>query len=269
MHLGSDLSSKTTLAVTHLSVCHNNQENHEQDRNEKILLNDDFFKLADDNIKEEVNNKKRLSTETKLYKNINDSNSKPIQYPKNNKKSIKSIINNNKKYRYPKNDFDDDYEDDISDVKKYLKNNKNKKVKYPKNEKERRKTPDSSGFRRHKKLSGAKKKEKRWNSIDKKNEISSDTEKPKKEIGEKINIKDLFKDFENDLMINLHKENMRRSTSQMETKQSQSSIINEENNNKKYNTQTGRFLFVNDKDKNIFNENYDEINNDKVKLQFN
>ena len=70
-------------------------------------------------------------------------------------------------------------------------------------------------------------------------------------------------------MINLHKENMRRSTSQMETKQSQSSIINEENNNKKYNTQTNRFLFVNDKDKNIFNENYDEINNDKVKLQFN
>ena len=247
----------------------NDQENHEQDRNEKILLNDDFFKLADDNIKEEVNNKKRLSTETKLYKNINDSNSKPIQYPKKDKKSIKSIINNNKKYRYPKNDFDDDYEDDISDVKKYLKNNKNKKVKYPKNEKERRKTPDSSGFRRHKKLSGAKKKEKRWNSIDKKNEISSDTEKPKKEISEKINIKDLFKDFENDLMINLHKENMRRSTSQMETKQSQSSIINEENNNKKYNTQTNRFLFVNDKDKNIFNENYDEINNDKVKLQFN
>ena len=37
----------------------------------------------------------------------------------------------------------------------------------------------------------------------------------------------MFKDFENDLMINLHKENMRRSTSQMETKQSQSSIINE------------------------------------------
>jgi len=72
------------------------------------------------------------------------------------------------------------------------------------------------------------------------------------------------------LMVNLHERNMRRSTSQMETKQSQSAIYLDDNEFKKANTQTKRLLFTNvkDKDKEIINEDYNGNNNDKVKLAF-
>ena len=81
---------------------------------------------------------------------------------------------------------------------------------------------------------------------------------------------DFFKEYEKNLMVNLHERNMRRSTSQMETKQSQSSIYLDDNEFKKANTQTKRLLFTNvkDKDKEIINEDYNGNNNDKVKLAF-
>ena len=67
-------------------------------------------------------------------------------------------------------------------------------------------------------------------------------------------------------MVNLHEANMRRSMSQMETKQSQSSLYNDEiNKDNKYKTQTNRFLFINDKEKNKVNKiNNDEFNNIKI-----
>ena len=69
-------------------------------------------------------------------------------------------------------------------------------------------------------------------------------------------------------MINLHKENMRRNMSQVQTKQSQNSLYNDnddDNNNEiKYKTQSQRFIFVNDK--NILNENFVKNMDDKVKL---
>ena len=63
-------------------------------------------------------------------------------------------------------------------------------------------------------------------------------------------------------MINIHEVNMRRSMSQMETKQSQSSLYNDEiNKDNKYKTQANRFVFINDKEKDKFNK----INNDRFK----
>jgi hypothetical protein len=67
-------------------------------------------------------------------------------------------------------------------------------------------------------------------------------------------------------MLNLHEVNMRRSMSQMETKQSQSSLYNDEiNKDNKYKTQANRFVFINDKEKDKFNKiNNDRFNNTKI-----
>ena len=67
-------------------------------------------------------------------------------------------------------------------------------------------------------------------------------------------------------MINIHEVNMRRSMSQMETKQSQSSLYNDEiNKDNKYKTQANRFVFINDKEKDKFNKiNNDRFNNTKI-----
>ena len=128
---------------------------------------------------------------------------------------------------------------------------KKKKIKGPKEEDKRNKTPDSSKINRHKQLSGIIKTNKRWNSIEKK-----ETQKSNKKEESKINInnnKNLYQDIENDLMINIHEVNMRRSMSQMETKQSQSSLYNDEiNKDNKYKTQANRFVFINDKEKDKF-----------------
>jgi len=248
------------------------KENKEQDKGELITLNDKLFGLAGDNIKEPINHKNFINTEIKIYKNElvdkdNDSNKKQIfKYPKIKEKKP---FYNNKKIKYPKDLDDIDLDDDENLLLINKKSNKikHKKTRYPKMENERRKTPDSSNLKKHKKLPEVKKNKKRYNSIGKNDETSNYNEKPIKDIDDNSKNKDLVNNIENNLMINLHKVNMRRSISQMETKQSQSSLFNEENNNdKKYNTQ--RFLFIHDKDKDkdLFNEKNDEIINEKVKL---
>ena len=242
-----------------------NKENQEQEKGEKITLSDNLFKLVGDNINEPLNDIKYPKTESKLYQNNElDSNlsypKKPLKYPKNNRKTI--YYNNNKKINYPKDESDNFIdEEDFSLINKHSNKNKKKKLKYPKDEKERNKTPDSSEINRHKKLSDVLEDKKRWNSIDKKEtQKINNLEEPKNNIN---NNKYSYKDFENDLMLNLHEANMRRSMSQMETKQSQSSLYNNEiNKDNKYKTQTNRFLFINDKEKDKVNKinNYESNN---------
>ena len=246
-----------------------NKENQEQEKGEKITLSDDLFNLVGDNLNESLNNIRYPKTETKLSQNNNiiESNSsyqkKSLKYPKNNRNT--TYYNNNKKVKYPKDESDDeDDEDDFSLFKKHLKRMKKKKIKGPKEEDKRNKTPDSSKIDRHKQLSGIIETNKRWNSIDKK-----ETQKSNKKEEPKINInnnKNLYQDIENDLMINIHEVNMRRSMSQMETKQSQSSLYNDEiNKDNKYKTQANRFVFINDKEKDKFNKiNNDRFNNTKI-----
>ena len=108
-------------------------------------------------------------------------------------------------------------------------------------------------------------KAKKSNSVNKNKKSNFSLEQKKEEENNNINNinlnnqittnnnKDFFEEYEKNLMINLHDVNMRRSISQMETKHSQSSIIDEENidiNKKKSSTQNKIFLFTNDKDKN-------------------
>ena len=259
-------------------------ENKESEKGEKINLNDDLFNLANDNINEPINEIYYTNTDTKLNKNpIQESdikikkNKKTYQYPKENHRETHY---NNKKYRYPKENSDDD-EDEFYIFNEKTNKIKKKKIQYPKKEKERRKTPNSSHIEKYQKLPGVGLPKKRWTSINKKKKsnIHENGENEKERIinnninndlNNNMNNKDLFREFEKDLMINLHDINMRRSTSQMETKQSQSSLYNEENsnNNPKYNTQVKRFLFTNDKNKNKDNINYDsnDNNNEKVTL---
>ena len=242
-----------------------NKENQEQEKGEKITLSDNLFKLVGDNINEPLNDIKYPKTESKLYQNNElDSNlsypKKPLKYPKNNRKT--TYYNNNKKIKYPKDESDNFIdEEDFSLINKHSNKIKKKKIKYPKDEKERNKTPDSSEINRHKKLSDVLEDKKRWNSIDKKEtQKINNLEEPNNNIN---NNKYSYKDFENDLMLNLHEVNMRRSMSQMETKQSQSSLYdNEINKDNKYKTQTNRFLFINDKEMDKVNKinNYESNN---------
>ena len=83
---------------------------------------------------------------------------------------------------------------------------------------------------------------------------------------EKINNNiDNFQNFDKDLMINLHKFNMRRNVSQEETKQTQLSIDLDDKQNAKLKTEQKRLLFPTNK--NIFNEKFDDNNNNnKVPL---
>ena len=264
-----------------------NQENKEQEKDDKITLNDNLFNLANNNINEEIKEMKYTNTDTKLKKNQikkNESNKKVIVYPK---EKGKKTYYNNKTYRYPKETEDET--DGLDFTFDKHKNNRNKKIKYPKKEKRRDKTPYSSHINKYKKLPPVQQPKKRWNSINKNKtaNISSDQEKEEKNetihtdnnfiinnITDNTNNtktgNDFFKEYEKNLMVNLHERNMRRSTSQMETKQSQSSIYLDDNEFKKANTQTKRLLFTNvkDKDKEIINEDYNGNNNDKVKLAF-
>ena len=170
--------------------------------------------------------------------------------------------NNNKTIRYPKEYYnDEDYDDD----KYNTKNKKNIKYNYPKKENTRKKTPNSSHINKYRKLPEIKDKAKKSNSVNKNKKSNFSLEQKKEEENNNINNinlnnqittnnnKDFFEEYEKNLMINLHDVNMRRSISQMETKHSQSSIIDEENidiNKKKSSTQNKIFLFTNDKGKN-------------------
>ena len=245
-----------------------NNENQEQEKGEKITLSDNLFQLVGDNLNESLNNIRYPKSESELSQNDNFQTNesypkKPLKYPKNNRKS--TYYNNNKKIKYPKGESDDiGDEEEISLFNKHSNRIKKKKIKNQKEENERNKTPDSSKINRHKKLSGIIDNKKRWNSIDKKEtEKSNKIEEQKNNTNNNINS---FKDIENDLMINLHEVNMRRSMSQMETKQSQSSLYNDEiNKENKNKTQVNRFLFINDKEKDKFNKiNNDEFNNTKI-----
>ena len=81
---------------------------------------------------------------------------------------------------------------------------------------------------------------------------------------EKINKIDYFKNDNENLLINLHKVNMRRTISQEEeTKQTQTFDLDDKPN-EKFKTEQKRFLFTNNKKK-IFNENYD-INKNKIPI---
>ena len=252
------------------------KENNEQESDKKITLNDNFFNLANNNINERIDENKYSNSETKLNKNIllsqnnkDSSNKKQYHYPK--EKGGKA--NNKKVIRYPKryNDYDDeDYEEFfmLNDNSNKIKKNK---INYPK--KERKKTPNSSHIERYQKLPGVGVPKKRWNSNKRKNKINNILKNEEKEANgiiktnNNINNKDLFKELENDLMINMHDVNMRRSISQMETKQSQNSFYNEESNNyQKYNTQPKKFFFVNDKNKEKINNNDYKDNDDKIQL---
>ena len=266
-----------------------NQKNKEQEKDEKIILNDNLFNLANNNINEEINDTKYTNTETKLKKKQiknNESNKKVIQYPK---EKGKKTYYNNRKYNYPKEN-EDETDDLYFTLNENSNKHKNKKIKYPKKDKKRDKTPNSSHVNKHKKLPPVQEPKKRWSSINKnkKSIISISQEKEEKndnitttendfnaivnntDNNNKSN-NDFFKEYEKNLMINLHDINMRRSTSQMETKQSQSSIYLDGNELKKAQTQTKRFLFTNDKDKDKekINEGYNGNNNGKVKLIFN
>ena len=245
-----------------------NNENQEQEKGEKITLSDNLFQLVGDNLNESLNNIRYPKSESELSQNDNFQTNesypkKPLKYPKNNRKS--TYYNNNKKIKYPKGESDDiGDEEEISLFNKHSNRIKKKKIKNQKEENERNKTPDSSKINRHKKLSGIIDNKKRWNTIDKKEtEKSNKIEEQKNNTNNNINS---FKDIENDLMINLHEVNMRRSMSQMETKQSQSSLYNDEiNKENKNKTQVNRFLFINDKEKDKFNKiNNDEFNNTKI-----
>ena len=256
-----------------------NQENKEQEKaNDKIILNDNLFNLASNNINEKINKIKYTNTDKKYNQNkneeqneidnINNSNKNRIIYPKdigkkkyyNNMNKHKN--NNNKTIRYPKEYYnDEDYDDD----KYNTKNKKNIKYNYPKKENTRKKTPNSSHINKYRKLPEIKDKAKKSNSVNKNKKSNFSLEQKKEEENNNINNinlnnqittnnnKDFFEEYEKNLMINLHDVNMRRSISQMETKHSQSSIIDEENidiNKKKSSTQNKIFLFTNDKDKN-------------------
>ena len=254
--------------INNINNYEKNNENQEQEEGEKITLSDNLFQLVGDNLNESLDNIRYPKSESKLSQNNDvESNSsypkRPLKYPKNNRKT--TYYNNNKKIQYPKDESDDfDDEEDFSLFNKHLNRVKRRKIKIPKEENERNKTPDSSRINRHKKLSGIVNNQKRWNSIDKKEALKSNKiESPKNNTNDNINS---FKDIENDLMVNLHEVNMRRSMSQMETKQSQSSFYNDEiNKDNKYKTQTNRFLFINDKEKNKVNKiNNDEFNNIKI-----
>ena len=254
--------------INNINNYEKNNENQEQEKGEKITLSDNLFQLVGDNLNESLDNIRYPKSESKLSQNNDvESNSsypkRPLKYPKNNRKT--TYYNNNKKIKYPKDESDDfDDEEDFSLFNKHLNRIKRRKIKIPKEENERNKTPDSSKINRHKKLSGIIDNKKRWNSIDKKEALKSNKiESPKNNTNNNINS---FKDIENDLMVNLHEANMRRSMSQMETKQSQSSLYNDEiNKDNKYKTQTNRFLFINDKEKNKVNKiNNDEFNNIKI-----
>ena len=270
-----------------------NQENKEQEKDDKIMLNDNLFNLANNNINEEINDTKYTNTETKLKKKQirnNESNKKVIQYPK---EKGKKTYYNNRKYNYPK-EKEDETDDLYFTLNENSNKHKNKKIKYPKKDKKRDKTPNSSHINKYKKLPPAQEPKKRWSSINKNKKSNIFISQEKEEKNDNItttenginanNINnntdnntnnkgnnDFFKEYEKNLMINLHDINMRRSTSQMETKQSQSSIYLDDNELKKAQTQTKRFLFTNDKDKDKekINEGYNGNNNGKVKLIFN
>ena len=267
-----------------------NQENKEQEKDEKIILNDNLFNLANNNINEEINDIKYTNTETKLKKKQiknNESNKKVIQYPK---EKGKKTYYNNRKYNYPKEN-EDETDDLYFTLNENSNKHKNKKIKYPKKDKKRDKTPNSSHVNKHKKLPPVQEPKKRWSSINRNKKSNFSISQEKEEKNDNITTKendfnaiinnntdnnnksnnDFFKEYEKNLMINLHDINMRRSSSQMETKQSQSSIYLDDNELKKAQTQTKRFLFTNDKDKDKekINEGYNGNNNDKVKLIFN
>jgi len=266
-----------------------NQENKEQEKDDKIILNDNLFNLANNNINEEINDTKYTNTETKLKKRQirnNESNKKVIQYPK---EKGKKTYYNNRKYNYPKEN-EDETDDLYFTLNENSNKHKNKKIKYPKKDKKRDKTPNSSRVNKYKKLPPAQEPKKRWSSINKNKKSNFSISQEKEEKNDNITTtendfnaivsntdnnnksnNDFFKEYEKNLMINLHDINMRRSTSQMETKQSQSSVYLDDNELKKAQTQTKRFLFTNDKDKDKekINEGYNGNNNGKVKLIFN
>ena len=255
-----------------------NQENKEQEKaNDKIILNDNLFNLASNNINEKINKIKYTNTDKKYNQNkneeqneidnINNSNKNRIIYPKDIGKkkyynNMNKNKNNNKTIRYPKEYYnDEDYDDD----KYNTKNKKTTKYNYPKKENTRKKTPNSSHINKYRKLPEIKDKAKKSNSVNKNKKSNFSLEQKKEEEDNKINNinlnnqittnnnKDFFEEYEKNLMINLHDVNMRRSISQMETKHSQSSIIDEENidiNKKKSSTQNKIFLFTNAKGKN-------------------
>ena len=202
------------------------------------------------------------------FNNINENevNKKEIEYPKEETK--KDIDNNN-----------NTFEKDIT----------HKKVTYPK----RRKTPITSEGKRKNiyKLSAFKKLQKYWTSNNKAK--STNKNKKKKNSDQKhnkINIVDIdkeindnnfndnqkdkdkkpidqnkyLKNYENELMVNLHKVNMRRNTSQQETKQSQTYNL-EDKSKVKFKSEQKNIFFPSNKY--IFNENFFYNNNDKVPLK--
>ena len=92
------------------------------------------------------------------------------------------------------------------------------------------------------------------------NIIYDEKEKENNSYIEKPKNNEIFKNYENDLLVNLHKVNMRRNISQEETKQTQKSLDLDDETIQKFNTQPKRFFFP--KNKNLFNENYDYNVND-------
>ena len=250
-----------------------NEKDDENKNQEKIILNNNLYNKVNDNINESISQINYSKSQSRLNdislkifnendnNNDDDSNKKKIIYPKDNK------IKKYKKNRYPKEDSDDDDDDEIYlEFKKNTNKVKDKKVKYRYPKPKRGKTPNSSNPKRYQKLPGVKPKKRNYSSVNKKDN-NNNINNTNNEVKE-INNKELFEKFDNNLMINLHKENMRRNMSQVQTKQSQNSLYNDnddDNNNEiKYKTQPQRFIFVNDK--NIFNENFVKNMDDKVKL---
>ena len=218
---------------------------------------------------------------------------------KNNEYSIKNLekykfnenfnnINENEvnkvKIKYPKEEIQKDT--DNNNI--FEKDSNHKKVTYPK----RGKTPITSDGKRKNiyKLSAFKKLQKYWTSN---NKAKSNNKNKKKKNSDqkhnKINIADIdkeindnnlngkekdkdkkpkdqdkyLKNYDHELMVNLHKVNMRRNTSQQETKQSQTYNL-EDKSKEKFKSEQKNIFFPSNKY--IFNENFFYNNNDKVPL---
>ena len=230
----------------------------------KLSKNDDFTINFDD------------------YKYIENPNHTKVNHGSNlNYEEIfkKNIINiNTNKNKYPKEE---------KEIDNKISKNKDKKEKYRK----RDTTPSASKFKRKYKISSFKELQKSWRSdriksVDKIKSNRNKKSNQKKKIDEKVNIQEnidrniiydekekennsyiekpknneIFKNYENDLLVNLHKVNMRRNISQEETKQTQKSLDLDDEAIQKFNTQPKRFFFP--KNKNLFNENYDYNVND-------
>ena len=238
-----------------------NEENNNLDIN--ININNSLKNI-------EFSNNLITNANNETFNNINKNkiNKKEIRYPK---EETKEVIDNNNVFESEKI------------------NQKNEK--YPK----RGRTPiTSEGKRKHKyKLSALKDLRKSWASNNKAKSTYKNNKKKNsnQKQNNNINIEDIdkeindnnfkdndkqkdidkepknhdkyFKNYEKEIMVNLHKINMRRNTSQQETKQSQTFNL-EDKSKENFKSEQKQLFFPNNKI--IFNENYFYNNNDKVPL---